>query len=194
MRETLFRLRGPLPAAGALLGVALGETYAHVRPGSVFAQPVYLLLAPFAPERGSRAGLLAGLACVALGYVLRVGGASYLAADVVWSHAIESDSLVIAGPFRFVRHPLYLGTLLILAGAAVTLPLAAVGAGSARASSACPNDVIRDPFYGRRRHTSARPIAPIMYGPKATDSRLRLRPTATSTMPSEALANTSIDV
>jgi len=54
--------------------------------------------------------LLAGLAVVALGEGLRLWATGYL-------H--KTESLTVAGPYAYLRHPLYLGTLLIGSGLAV---------------------------------------------------------------------------
>lgn len=75
---------------------------------------------------GGRGVLIAAL--VALGFMVaafcvRVWGSSYLSASTVWDEERHSETLVIAGPFRFVRHPLYLGNLLLAIGAGAAAPL-----------------------------------------------------------------------
>lgn len=52
---------------------------------------------------------LLAIAC----FLLRAWGSSYLSARVVWSPNARTDQLLIAGPFRFTRNPLYLGNLLL---------------------------------------------------------------------------------
>jgi protein-S-isoprenylcysteine O-methyltransferase Ste14 len=56
-------------------------------------------------------GIAALLALAA--WALRTWGASYLTAAVVWSPNARDDRLIVDGPFRYVRNPLYLGSLLL---------------------------------------------------------------------------------
>ena len=52
--------------------------------------------------------ILFGLA----GAVLRVWGTAYLSASIVHSAAMHGDQVMAAGPYRYVRNPLYLGSCL----------------------------------------------------------------------------------
>jgi protein-S-isoprenylcysteine O-methyltransferase Ste14 len=63
--------------------------------------------------RGVFAG---GAALVFLAALLRTWATAYLLADVVHDSRRHSDELVADGPFRYVRNPLYLATLLVSAG------------------------------------------------------------------------------
>lgn len=81
-------------------------------------------------ELGARLGpdgalwLLAFAAgCAAVCYALRVWGSSYLRAGTVWNPDAKSDRFVIAGPFRFVRNPLYLGTIFLAIGIGLLAPV-----------------------------------------------------------------------
>jgi protein-S-isoprenylcysteine O-methyltransferase Ste14 len=60
----------------------------------------------------------AGLA----GYLLRLWGSSYLTAAVVWSPQARQTALVIDGPFRYVRNPLYLGNVLLAMAIGILAP------------------------------------------------------------------------
>jgi hypothetical protein len=64
---------------------------------------------------------LAALA-VSLAFALRVWGSAYLTANVVWDPNVRPDRLIVAGPFRFVRNPLYLGNLLMAFGIGLLAP------------------------------------------------------------------------
>jgi protein-S-isoprenylcysteine O-methyltransferase Ste14 len=55
---------------------------------------------------------------VALGALIRTWGAAYLHSNVVHDANLHSDALVADGPYRFVRHPLYLGSILATIGVA----------------------------------------------------------------------------
>lgn len=58
------------------------------------------------------ASLALGSTVVLLGLALRAWGAG---------HLIKREQLIVSGPYAHVRHPLYLGTLLICAGFGVAL-------------------------------------------------------------------------
>lgn len=62
--------------------------------------------------------------CAALCLALRVWGSSYLHAGIVWNADARSDVLLIAGPFRFVRNPLYLGNIFLAIGVGLMAPVA----------------------------------------------------------------------
>jgi protein-S-isoprenylcysteine O-methyltransferase Ste14 len=82
-------------------------------------------------ELGSRlgpngpAGMLAFAACcAAICYALRLWGSSYLRAGIVWNADARTDALLVAGPFRYVRNPLYLGNTFLAIGVGLMAPLA----------------------------------------------------------------------
>lgn len=79
----------------------------------------------YVPVAGGSAAFLAVAAfCAALCYVLRVWGSSYLHAGIVWDADARSDTLLIAGPFRYVRNPLYLGNVFLAIGVGLMAPIA----------------------------------------------------------------------
>lgn len=52
-----------------------------------------------------------------MGFLLRIwGGSGYLGSSIVHSRLIHDESLITCGPYAHVRHPLYLGSLLMIIG------------------------------------------------------------------------------
>lgn len=73
--------------------------------------PYYLLgIALLVFHQPDRPGLLWGLAPILMGLAVRSWGAG---------HLVKNDALSTGGPYAYLRHPLYLGTLLIGTGFAV---------------------------------------------------------------------------
>jgi protein-S-isoprenylcysteine O-methyltransferase Ste14 len=109
---------------------------------------LYLLgfWAPWDPRRGSRDTLwlaastwlartgwinlasatlvvtLAALACLLVGAMLRVSGTAYLGSGVMSGFAMQGDTFVAAGPYRYLRNPLYLGAWLLALGVSILMP------------------------------------------------------------------------
>lgn len=75
-------------------------------------------------HRGVATGAAAALAVAVAAVGLRVWGASYLSAPTVWDEKPHAEALVQSGPFAFVRHPLYLGNVLLALGLGAAAPLA----------------------------------------------------------------------
>jgi len=87
-----------------------------------FAQALLHLAAPSMNPDGAR-GMLAlrllfagGALLVFLGALLRTWGTAYLRTEVVHDMTQHSEALVADGPYRYVRNPLYLGNLPLVAG------------------------------------------------------------------------------
>lgn len=112
----------------AVFGIiyAIGFTVGGVVSGALTGRYV-----PFFIDLGSRWGnagihaVIAVMLLLLLGcYALRLWGSSYLHAGIVWSDNSRTDSLVVAGPFRYVRNPLYFGNILMALGMGAFAPLA----------------------------------------------------------------------
>lgn len=55
-------------------------------------------------------------------FLMRSWGAAYLRAATVWASDASAARLIIAGPFRYLRNPLYFGNLLTLPWIALFIP------------------------------------------------------------------------
>jgi|SRR5579884_840143 len=75
-------------------------------------------------NRGIATGAAIALAIAIGAIALRVWGASYLSASTVWDEKPKTEALLQSGPFAFVRHPLYLGDVLLAVGLGAAAPLA----------------------------------------------------------------------
>jgi len=62
----------------------------------------------------------AGALLIFVGAALRTWASAYLRSKIVKDAALHTDLLVADGPYRYVRHPLYLGTFLLAVGLAPT--------------------------------------------------------------------------
>jgi protein-S-isoprenylcysteine O-methyltransferase Ste14 len=66
--------------------------------------------------------LVFGVVCALVGALLRTWGSAYLGSPTVHSGSMHGDAVVAAGPFRYVRNPLYLGTWFHTAALALLMP------------------------------------------------------------------------
>jgi protein-S-isoprenylcysteine O-methyltransferase Ste14 len=62
------------------------------------------------------------IVCTAAAAGLRVWGTSCLGSSIVHSGAMHAGSVMAAGPYRFVRNPLYLGSMLFALGVSILMP------------------------------------------------------------------------
>ena len=58
----------------------------------------------------------------ALGAGLRFWGTAYLGRSVVFDKAMQAGEVVAAGPYRYVRNPLYLGSMLTALAVSILMP------------------------------------------------------------------------
>jgi len=66
--------------------------------------------------------LWAGVALVLTAWLARLSGTAYLRGDVVFAANVQRDRLIVAGPFRYVRNPLYLGNVFLALGIGLYAP------------------------------------------------------------------------
>ncbi len=65
---------------------------------------------------------VAALGCLVLGAILRVWGTAYLGSGVMRDTRLRGEAFVAAGPYRYVRNPLYLGAWLLSLGISILMP------------------------------------------------------------------------
>jgi protein-S-isoprenylcysteine O-methyltransferase Ste14 len=65
---------------------------------------------------------LAALVCLVAGAILRVWATAYIGSGVMSGFAMQGDTFVAAGPYRYVRNPLYLGAWLLALAASILMP------------------------------------------------------------------------
>jgi protein-S-isoprenylcysteine O-methyltransferase Ste14 len=115
-----FRFRGIL--FGVLYGFAFffGFIIQSALGGSL--APTYAVIAKPFGDDGIHAGAWIATTLCFIGFFIRWWGASYLTSGVVWSGDVVTGGVEVAGPFRFVRNPLYLGNLIIALGIGLAGP------------------------------------------------------------------------
>ena len=115
-----FRYRGIL--FGVLYGIAFFVGFSiQSAIGGTF-EPTYAVLAKTFGERGVHAGAWIAASLCFVGFFIRWWGSSYLTSGVVWSGDVVTGGVEVAGPFRYVRNPLYLGNIFIALGIGLAGP------------------------------------------------------------------------
>jgi protein-S-isoprenylcysteine O-methyltransferase Ste14 len=109
-----YRWRGAIFGAIYLAGFYAGS-FAWSLVGHAYT-PFYAWLGARFGEHGPSAVLAIATLCVFTCWALRMWGSSYLSYGVVWNRDAQANALVVDGPFRFVRNPLYLGNLFLAMG------------------------------------------------------------------------------
>jgi len=80
------------------------------RIGVLSAQNAYLLIT------------LVAILLAVLGAALRLWGTAYLGRSVVFDKAMHAGAVVVAGPYRYARNPLYLGSMLTAFAVSILMP------------------------------------------------------------------------
>ncbi|MGC2638967.1 MAG: isoprenylcysteine carboxylmethyltransferase family protein [Acidobacteriaceae bacterium] len=62
------------------------------------------------------------IACALAGAALRLWGTACLGASIVHSGAMHAGKVMVAGPYRHLRNPLYLGSVLFALGVSLLMP------------------------------------------------------------------------
>ena len=110
---------------GTLLGVIYGAgfLFGNMTFGGPAREPAYVVWGErLAGDAGAIALLWAAFACALLAWLLRASGTAYLRRDVVFAADVQRDRLVVAGPFRYLRNPLYVGNLFLALAIALLAP------------------------------------------------------------------------
>ena len=109
-----YRLRGLVFGIVYMSGFFFGPLF-----WSLAGKP-YQTTAVWAGERlgpnGTFALLGVAALCTLICWALRAWGSAYLNADVVWNADAVTDALIVQGPFRYTRSPLYLGNVFMATG------------------------------------------------------------------------------
>jgi protein-S-isoprenylcysteine O-methyltransferase Ste14 len=66
--------------------------------------------------------LIAGILCAVVAAFLRTWAAAYMDVSVVHDQAMHGEQVVSAGPYRYLRNPLYLGTFIHTFALALLMP------------------------------------------------------------------------
>ena len=98
---------------GWAVSAALGRPYI----------PAFRELGEHWGSKGVTIAVTGALLCMAAAFAIRVWGSSYLSAFTVWNANARTDALLVAGPFRYCRHPLYAANLLLALGMGAAAPL-----------------------------------------------------------------------
>jgi hypothetical protein len=110
---------------GTLLGVIYGAGFlvGYLTFGGPAREPAYVVWGErLAGDAGAIGLLWAAFACALLAWLLRASGTAYLRRDVVFAADVQRDRLIVAGPFRYMRNPLYVGNLFLALAIALLAP------------------------------------------------------------------------
>ncbi len=95
-----------------LIGFYAGSAASALYERAPSSFPSFVLVASALHSRPSTALWIATALSFA-GFLIRYWGSTYLSPEVVWSPNALQGKLLVDGPFRYVRNPLYLGNILL---------------------------------------------------------------------------------
>jgi len=123
MRATDFEFRYRFWLITAVFFIAFGcYWFDHVTAGAAVAELLagHPLQLDLAADRHLLQGVFAAAAALTLlAGLVRTWGAAYLRSEVVHDPSLRVEGVVADGPYRHVRNPLYLGTMLLGLGVGV---------------------------------------------------------------------------
>jgi len=117
LAATDFEFRHRMVLIAGIFAVAFSLAWVDSRnAGTTLAGWLALLGLPAGGTVGRHIVFGVGAALVTAGAALRTWGTAYLHVDTMMDSRLHTDRLVVAGPYRHVRNPLYLGNLLVDGG------------------------------------------------------------------------------
>jgi protein-S-isoprenylcysteine O-methyltransferase Ste14 len=101
---------GIIYAVGFFVGINLQlNLYGNV-------QPTYALIGERYGPGGVHIAAFVPVLFVLAGVAFRIWGTAYLSSGVVWNANVISGGLMLSGPYRYVRNPLYFGNVIAAIG------------------------------------------------------------------------------
>jgi protein-S-isoprenylcysteine O-methyltransferase Ste14 len=114
-----YRQRGAVIGAIYFVGFALG----YWVPAETSPVPVAVTWGEaLAGGPGVELLLWAAVASALIAWFWRASGTAYLRRDVVFAADVQRDRLIVAGVFRYVRNPLYVGNVFLALAVALLAP------------------------------------------------------------------------
>jgi protein-S-isoprenylcysteine O-methyltransferase Ste14 len=114
-----YRQRGSVIGAVYGLGFVLG----YLSLDGSAPKPAYIVAGLRLAGAGGPSILVwAAIVSALIAWVWRASGTAFLRRDVVFASDVQHDRLIVAGPFRYVRNPLYVGNMFLALAAAIMAP------------------------------------------------------------------------